>query len=146
MIRLDDHLGLADGQLVALAPHRLDQDREVQQAPAGDDERVALVGRLDPEGDVRLQLAVEPLLEVPRGEELPLAGQRRVVDGEEHAQGRLVDLDPGQGDGRLDVGDGVADVDRAEADDGDDVARLGLLDLDPAELVEDEHAVDRARD
>ena len=33
----------------------------------------------------------------------------------------------------------------AEADDGDDVAGLGLLDLDPAELVEDEHAVDRCR-
>ena len=29
---------------------------------------------------------------------------------------------------------------------GDDVAGLGLLDLDPAELVEDQHAVDRAGD
>ena len=38
---LDDDLGLADGQLVALAAHGLDQDREVQQAPARDLERVA---------------------------------------------------------------------------------------------------------
>ena len=29
---LEDDLGLADGQLVALAPHALDQDGEVQQA------------------------------------------------------------------------------------------------------------------
>ena len=34
----------------------------------------------------------------------------------------------------------------AEPDDGDDVAGVGLVDLGPAELVEDEHAVDRAVD
>ena len=52
----------------------------------------------------------------------------------------------GRATGRLGVGDRVADVDRAEADDGHDVARLGLLDFGPAELVEDQHVVDRARD
>ena len=74
----------------------------------------------------------------------PVSG--RVVDGEEHAQRRLVDLDPRQGDGLLGVGDRVADVDGRQADDGDDVAGLGLVDLDPAELVEDQDAVDRAGD
>ena len=38
---LDDDLGLAHGQLVTFAPHRLDQDGEMKQAAAGDDERVA---------------------------------------------------------------------------------------------------------
>ena len=105
---------------------------------------VALFGGLDTQGDVRLELALEPILQVPRGQVLPLAGQRRVVDGEEHAQGRLVDLDSRQGDRLLGVGDRVADVDGCQADDRDDVARLGLIDLDAAELVEDQHAVDRA--
>ena len=68
--RPEDHLGLADGQLVTLAPHRLDQDGEVQQAAARDHERVAFLGRLDPEGDVGLELAVEPLLEVAGGQVL----------------------------------------------------------------------------
>ena len=35
----EDDLGLADGQLVSLAPHGFDQDGEVKQAAAGDDER-----------------------------------------------------------------------------------------------------------
>ena len=121
----EDDLGLADGQLVSFAPHRLDQDGKVKQAPAGDDERVAVVAGLDPQGHVRLELALEPIVQVPRGEILALAGQRRVVDGEEHRERRLVDLDPRQGDRLIGIGDGVADVDGALADDGDDVAGLG---------------------
>ena len=72
---LDDDFGLADGQLVALAAHGLDQDREVQQAAAGDLERVAVFGRLDAQGDVRFELALEAIAEVPGGEVLPLAGR-----------------------------------------------------------------------
>ena len=64
-------------------------------------------------GDVRLQLAVEPFAKVAGGEELPSSPvSGRVVDREQHAQRRLVDLDPGQGDRGVGRGDGVADVDR----------------------------------
>jgi hypothetical protein len=38
------HLRPRDLELVALAPHRLDQDREVQLAAAGDGEDVGLLG------------------------------------------------------------------------------------------------------
>jgi len=37
---LRDDLGVAELQLVALAPHRLDQDRQLQLAAAQHDERV----------------------------------------------------------------------------------------------------------
>ena len=87
-----------------------------------------VVAGLDAQGDVRLELALEPLLQVPRGEVLPLAGQRRVVDGEEHAQsvGSSTSI-RGKATGLLGVGDRVADVDGAQPDDGDDVAGLGRL-------------------
>ena len=84
------------------------------------------------------QLAVEPVVEVAGGEVLPLAGQGRVVDGEQHAQGRLVDLDAGQGARVSSASAIVSPMSTVgQADDRDDVAGLGLLDLDAAELVED---------
>ena len=56
----------------------------MEQSSAGDDERIALVGRLDPEGDVRLQLSVQSLFKVarrPGGRPSPTNGG--IVDGEE---------------------------------------------------------------
>ena len=76
----EDDFGLADRELIAFAAHGFDQYREVQQAAPRDLERVAFVAGLDAEGDVGLELAVEPFLDVPRGEILPLAGQGRIVD------------------------------------------------------------------
>ncbi len=76
----------------------------------------------------------------------PSPVKRRVVDGEEHRECRLVDLDARQCHGLFGIGDRVADVDGALADDGDDVAGLGDLDLGSPQLVKDHHAVDRAID
>ena len=53
-----------------------------------------------------------------------LAEERRVVDGEEHTHGRLVDGDGGQRFGGLEVADGVADFKVLQADYGADVAAL----------------------
>ena len=44
---VDDHLGLADLQLVALAAHRLDEDGEVQHATPVDDPAIGRLGGLD---------------------------------------------------------------------------------------------------
>ena len=77
----DDDLRLADGELVAFAAHRLDEDREVQLAAAADLERVGAVGLLDAQRDVRFELAHQPLANLARREILALAsGERRVVD------------------------------------------------------------------
>src|ERR671917_584159 len=59
-----DDLRPRDLELVPLAAHRLDQDREVQLAATGDGEDVRLAGRLDAQREIRLQLALEPLLEL----------------------------------------------------------------------------------
>ncbi len=90
----DDDLRLGDGQLVAFAAHRFDQDREMQLAAAADFERVGGLGVGDAQRDVRLELAHQTLANLARREELALlAGKRRVVDAEEHRDGRLVDGD-----------------------------------------------------
>ena len=68
------------------------------------------------------------------------AGERAVVDGEGHHDGRLGDLDEGQ---RLDGvrrADGVADHDVLDAGDGDDLAHLGRLDRHALEAVKGEEA------
>ena len=53
---LQNHFGLAHRELVALAAHVFDQDREVQHAAAGDREGVAAFDLANAEGDVPFQL------------------------------------------------------------------------------------------
>ena len=57
-------------------------------------EHVRLVGVLDAQRDVALQLAVQALADLPAGDELAFAaGERRGVDLEIHRQRRLIDAD-----------------------------------------------------
>ena len=99
-------------KLVPLAPHRLDQDREVQLPATGYGEDVRLVGRLDPQGEVRLQLPIEPLLELSRGRVFRLAsGKWRRVHAEGQFQRRLLDVDHMQRVGSIGVGQRGADAD-----------------------------------
>ena len=91
-----------------------------------------------PAGRRSFQLAVQPLAEVAAGEVLAFAaGKGRGVDAEGHLQRRLVDLQPRQRPGMIRVADRVADLDLLQADDGDDVAGVGLVDLSAAEVLED---------
>ena len=115
----------------------------MEQAPARDLEGITVIGDLDTKGDVRLQFSYQSIIDVSRGQILPLSCEGRVIDGEEHAQGGLADLDSRQRHRLLGRRDRVADLDGCQADDRHDVAGLGLIDLDAAELVEQEHAVDR---
>ncbi len=132
-----DHLGPADLQLVALAAHRLDEHGELQLAAAGDLDDVGRIGAEQLDRDVAEQLAVEPVDEVPAGEELAvLAGERRGVDPERHPQHGLVDDQPLQRDGVLDAGDGVADLHLGEAGDDEQIAGRQLLDLVAADALE----------
>ena len=65
-----------------------------------------------------------------RGTELALtAEERTIVDGEEHTHRRLVDGDGWQRLGVLEVGDGVANLETLETDNGTDVARAYLVGL-----------------
>ena len=78
-----DHLGLADGELEALAAHDLDQHGQRQLAAALDLPDVGALGVDDAQRDVADQLALEARLELAGGELVAvLAGQRRGVDAD----------------------------------------------------------------
>ena len=85
-------LGAAGGELEALAPQRLDEDRELQLAATLDDPGIRALGVLHAQRDVADQLGVEPAFEHPRRELAALATrQRRGVDADQHRKARLVD-------------------------------------------------------
>ena len=124
------------GQLEALAAHLLDEDRQLELAAAADLERLARIGRADLDRDVAEDLLVEAGLDLAAGDVLALAtGQRRGVDPERHPQGRGVDVEARQRPRVGRVGQRVADRHLGQAGDADDVARAGLLDVDPIDAV-----------
>nr|BFE75180.1 hypothetical protein GCM10020092_084810 [Actinoplanes digitatis] len=87
--RLGDHLGLADGQLVRLAAHLLDQDGQGELAAALHLPGVRALGRQDAQRDVADQLLVETVLDHAGRDlgALDLADQRRGVGAQNHGDG-----------------------------------------------------------
>ena len=70
------------------------------------------------------QLAIEPVLDLPRGHELAVpARERGCVDAEDHRHRGLVDRERRDGRRLLGVGNRLADVDVLDAGEADDVAR-----------------------
>ena len=144
------HLRLARGQLEALAAHQLEQDDELQLAPAVDLPGVGTLGVADPDRDVADQLLVEPGADLACGQPRAVApGERRVVDPDDDRERRLVDGDHGQRPRVVEVGERLADRHLVEPGDGDDLARPGLRRLDPVERlghveVRDRRRLDRA--
>jgi ABC-type multidrug transport system ATPase subunit len=92
-------------QLHALAAHLLDEDGEMQLAAARDLDAVGAAEVFDAQRDVDAQLALETVLDLAQGHGAAvLAGERAVVDEEEHAHRGLFDLERRQRRGRLESG------------------------------------------
>ncbi len=84
---------LADRQLVPLASHGLDEDAQVHQPATLDAHRVVVGRVLDLQGDVALQLFVQPIANLAARDVVAvLADERAVVDAEGHRQRRRLDL------------------------------------------------------
>ena len=82
---LDDHLRLTDLKLIPLAAHGLDEDREMEHASAEDYPLVFALPFPDSQGEVFVELALETLLNMARGDIFAiLAEEGGIVDGEEH--------------------------------------------------------------
>ena len=140
------HLRLADGQFIALAPHVLDQDGQVQFAATGDAEHVGIGGVFDAQRDVALELAIQAIADLAAGHELAFAaGERRGVDLEIHHERRLVDIDRRQAFRRDGIADREADRHVFDAGHGDDVARAGFGNGRTLETAERQHLHDAAR-
>ena len=135
---VEDDARLADGELVALAPHRLDEDGEMEQAATGDGKIIGARDLFDAQGDVPLELLHEPVAQMPGGEVLAgAARQRRAVDAEDHVERRFVDGEALERAGIGRIADRVADLDVLHPADGADVTGGGLLGIDLPQLVEE---------
>ena len=88
------YLGWTHSKLVALPPHVLHEDAQVQGASATHDEGLRRLARGHPKGQVALQLPIQPLLDLPAGHELALPPRKGAgVDRECHAHCWLFYLD-----------------------------------------------------
>ena len=134
--RAQDHLRPAHLELEPLAPHLLDQDGQLKLAAATDLERVCGLGRVDLDRDVAEHLAVESGLDLAaRHIAAVLAGERRGVHAQGHAQRRRVDVQAWQRPRVSGVGDGVADRDLGDTRQRHDVAGAGLGHVDPLDAA-----------
>src|SRR6185369_8262167 len=126
----DDDLRLGYCQFKSLAAHVLDQNRKVQLAAARDLEGVGAVGVLHPQGDVGAQLLDEAIADVAGGDPFPFpSGKGGGVDDKVHGQGRLIDGNVGNCDGRFGGCQCLADAHLFETGHGDDIAGASLLDI-----------------
>ncbi|MBG9885166.1 hypothetical protein ABE10_00905, partial [Bacillus toyonensis] len=119
-----DHLRLAHGELEALPPHVLDEDRQCQLSAPLHLPGVGTADVYDLQRHVSDELTVQAVLHHAGGELVPLdlADQRRGVRADRHRDRRVVD-----GDGRerthvLGIGDRLADRDLLDPRDRHDVA------------------------
>ena len=125
-MRAGEHLGLADGQLEALAAHGLHQDGELELAAALDLPGVGALGGQHAQRHVADQLLVEAVLDLAGGEPAAVApGERRGVDADGEREARLVHRDHRQGAGVVGVGERLADGHVGQAGDRDDLAGAG---------------------
>ncbi len=140
---LRQHLWTGDRELVSLAPHVLDQNRQMQLAAAGDTEHIGLFRIVDTQGDVALQLAIQALADLPAGNVLALFPRvGRGVDLEVHGQGRLVDPDRRQTQRGLLIADRQSDVHFLDPGDRHDVPGKGFGDRRPLQARERQHLGD----
>ena len=111
----------------------------MQLAPSGDRKRVGRVRILYAQGDVPLELAVQPLPQLPPGHELPFATREwRVIDQHVHRDRRLFDRDARQPIEMVWRGHRLAYFDTGQAGNGDDLSRCRRLKLDALESLERE--------
>ena len=134
---LCDDLGARYLQLVALTTHCLDQDRQLQLAATSNLDDVRRIGRSQANRDVAEDFFVETLLEVARGQVLPvLAGSRRRVDPERHRQNGLVDLEAVKCNRSQGIRQRVADLDLRKTSHNEQLAGDQLVDVDPLQTVD----------
>ncbi len=125
---LEHDFRLAHHQFVAFAPHRFNQDRELQFAAAQDAKTFRRVRIFHADAHIGQQFALQTVANITRGHPLPFApGQRRGIHREHHGQCRLVNGQRLERRRPLDFCDRLADLNAFNAGNGDDLSRGHLL-------------------
>ena len=133
---LVNHMRARYLELIVLAAHLLDEDRQVQLAAAGDFKGIGGIGFLHAHGHVRLDLLEQAVAQVAACHILALAARKgAVVDHEQHGDGRLVNLDEGQRLNTVRCAGRLADVQIRKAGHRHQIAQRGRLDLHTAQSL-----------
>ena len=141
-----EHTRLAHRELVPLAAHLLDQDRQLQLATSVDEKCIGRVRLLDAQRQVVFGFLEEALAQVARGDVLAFAsGKRAVVDAKLHRERGLVDVEGWQRMGIIGVGDRLAQPDALHARHGHDGTRAGRDGFDALQAFELEKGRHRGR-
>ena len=134
IIILINDFRFADRELIAFPAHGLDQDGQMQLAAAGDLEALGRVRVFDTQGNIRIQLPVQAVTQVPAGDIFSfLACQRGIVDIKGHGDGGLGNLLEGDRHRVLGRTDGITDMQVGNTGNGNDGTDAGLLDLHPVQ-------------
>ena len=119
----DNHLRLTYLQLITFTAHRLNEDGEVQDTASEDVHTVRRIGLFDAHGQILLQFGEQTVTQVSGSDIFALFPEERgVVDGEEHAHGRFIDLDGWQLFRIFGIRHGVADLEIVQTEQGADFA------------------------
>ena len=133
----NDHLRLPHLKFIAFTAHCLDQDGEVEHSTAIHYPHILPGAFLHAQGEILVELTLEALLNMTGSDIFSIfPEERRVIDGECHRHGRLVDSDAGKGFGIGVEGDGIPDLEVFEAHYGADVSAHYLLHFFPAHTLE----------
>mmetsp|Transcript_3429 Transcript_3429/g.12444 ORF Transcript_3429/g.12444 Transcript_3429/m.12444 type:complete len:501 (+) Transcript_3429:1388-2890(+) len=128
LVHAGDHAGRADLELETLAPHRLDQDGDVQRPAAAHHELVRGLARLHAQRQVALKLPLQPVLDVPAVDELALtAREGGRVHQKLHPHRGLLHLDLGEGLGARLARHRLPNRDVGHPHEGADVPGLHLV-------------------
>ena len=133
-VALVDDFRFCDREFISLAAHSLDEDREVELAASGDLKGFRGIGVLHAQGDIRVELPVEPVPQMAARHILAVfAGERGVVDGEGHGDRGLRDLLERDRLGSIGRTERIADMEVRNSRDSYDRADLRLLDFHAAQ-------------
>ena len=131
------------GHFKALAPHGLNQDRELQFAASGNFHGIPVRRFGDAQRDIAFGLAQQPVANHAAGHLVAFgSGERRVVDDERHRnRGRIDGL---RLERRIDYGiaEGVGDRALGEPGNRNDVAGFSLIDRGALDAAEGEYLGD----
>ncbi|OPY14708.1 MAG: hypothetical protein A4E69_00989 [Syntrophus sp. PtaB.Bin138] len=139
---LVDDMRLAHLELIAFPAHCFNQDGKVQYAPSIDLEGFRSRGSLHAQGNVALDLSVQPVPQMAARDIPPFLPEKgRIVVGKRHAHRRFIHGDDGQRLRIIDVRDRIPDIDVFRTEDGADVSAgdfSGFITLQP---LEEEHVL-----
>ena len=136
-VSVENNFGTRNENFVALPPHLFDQDGDLHFTTSTHFKDVRRVGVGYAEGDVGTNLFQQTLADVARGDELALLpGQRSVVDGKLHFDCRRINRHKWERLTIHRVGDRFPNENVLKAGHADDVAGMGLRNLDSLEAFE----------